>query len=337
MSQEKKILVTGASGCLGARLCRVFLEKGWTVAGQVRPSSDRSLLDGLGKLHIVEGDLREPSGFCAGLDAGWTVIHSAATLHVNWNQPKQCRLLFDVNVTGTQTLIDTIRARGVREFLYISSIAAMGDYSNECRDEHAECRPESPYGKSKLEGERLALAAHGVDFSVRVIRPGVIYGPGDRGTLLKLIRYIDRGIFRHIGDGENKKTLVAVENVAQAAYAVLDSPKAAGEVYLIVDREARTMREIAGTIAQTLGVRMNRLWIPRSLAWCMGAMGDAITACHGIPFPMTRQNVRNLTASATYSIDKLLRDTAYRQPVSFPEGIAEEIEWYRRERDVGRL
>ncbi|MBN1420479.1 MAG: NAD-dependent epimerase/dehydratase family protein [Planctomycetes bacterium] len=326
--EKRRLFVTGASGCLGARLCRWFLRRGWDVTGLIRETSDTSLVEGLEGLALARADLFETEKYAAHLGPDTIAVHSAAALHLDMNKRENVDRLFRVNVEGTRAVIETCRRRGVRRFIHVSSIAAMGDFHGGERDETASCSPESPYGRSKRAGEEAAIAAHGPGFSVTVLRPGVIYGPGDRGTVLKMIRYIHRGTFRFIGTGRNEKTLVAVDNVCAAVQAVIEAEGAAGQIYIVVDREKRSLREIAGSIAAGLGVHLNRVRVPLPVGLAIGFAGDAVTRATGIPVPIGWQNVRNLTASATYSVAKLERETGYRQPVAFPEGIGEEIEWY---------
>lgn len=324
-----KVFLTGATGCLGSRIANDLVKNGHLVRALVRKTSDRTPIKASANIEFIEGSLSDTASMEQAAQGADVTIHSAASLHFIPRTDEDIRRYRETNVTATGTVIDASIKAGVKQFIHMSSIAAMGDFYNIERDETAPCTPESLYGKSKLASEELALAYKDKGIDITVLRPGVIYGAWDRGTMLKMIRYIDSGKFRFIGKGENFKSLVSVGNVSAAAIAVMGNPAAYNEVFLIVDKEKYTMREIAETIAKKLGKKLPSINIPTWLGYLIGGSCDAVRKVIPLPLPFTLQNVKNFTHSSTYSIKKIHDKIGFSPPQNFHEAIDEEIEWYR--------
>jgi nucleoside-diphosphate-sugar epimerase len=324
-----KVMLTGATGCLGSRIANDLVKAGHSVRALVRSSSDRAAITPSNNIEFIIGDLTDSASMELAATGCEVTINSAASLHFIPRTDEDIRRYKEVNVDATARVIEASIKAGVKQVIHMSSIAAMGDFYNIEREETAPCTPESLYGKSKLASEELALTYRGKEIDITVIRPGVIYGAWDRGTILKMVRYIDSGKFRFIGDGGNFKSLVSVGNVSAATLAVMGNKAAYGEVFLVVDKEKYTMKDIAATIAKKLDRKLPLINIPVWLGYLIGASCDAIRKAVPFPAPFTLQNVKNFTHSSTYSINKIQELIAFTPPENFYTAIDEEILWYK--------
>lgn len=323
-----KVMVTGATGCLGSCIVNGLTSAEHHVKALVRKSSDRTPIHPSPFVEFVEGDLADSKALNWVAEKCEAAIHCAASLHFVARHPEEMKAYYDINVGGTQRVLEACIEAGVEHFIHMGSIASMGDFYNIERDETFPCTPESEYGKSKLKSEGLALSYHSKGIQVTVLRPGVIYGAWDRGTVLKMIRYIHSGRFRFIGNGRNYKSLVSRGNVSTAALKLILNPAAYGELFIIVDQEKLTVQEIAFTIAQKLEVKLSAFHIPLWAGYAVGAACDTFGKILPVSLPITFQNVRNLTHSATYSSNKLKEKIGFVPTRRFCDSIDEEIDWY---------
>jgi len=294
----------------------------------VRPTSSLELLDGLRRLHLIRCDLASLEPMREVVDGETVVVHCAACRD-DGTTAEGRQQLEEVNVAGTRRLIEICQRAGVPQLVLFSSSAAMGDMAGVKRDETQTVSPTTAYGRSKLRAEQLALAAHGQRLQVAVLRPGVVYGPGDRGTVLKMIRYIDTGRFRFIGSRRALVPLVGIDNVCAAVETIVAASRTTAEVYLVVDGQQWQIGDVASLVAELLGVRLNQVGIPRPAALALGIVGDVLARV-GMSFPITVSRVRSLTSSNAFSASKLESQTGYRQCMTLRSGLEQEVAWYRR-------
>jgi nucleoside-diphosphate-sugar epimerase len=254
-----RALVTGASGFIGGALCEQLREHGHEVVALVRrggsaPAGTRELLAELG-----EG----PALTRAVLDAGPDcVFHLAAEIASQRDERK----LDAVNVAGTQRLLDAcVELAGadaaVGPRVVFASTVVTGDAHGRLLTEEEPLPVQTPYGRSKQEGERLVLAS---GLPAIVIRPSHVYGPGG-WYLNELIAHLRQpGRFAVIGSGENLWDVVHVEDVA-TALRLAGERASAGEVYHVADDEPISFYDFMALTAKELGLGSPRR-IPAALA-----------------------------------------------------------------------
>jgi nucleoside-diphosphate-sugar epimerase len=252
------ILVTGASGFIGAALCRQLLERGHEVGALVRrpgsaPGGTRGLMGDLGDrpglIRTLEGERPD------------CVIHLAAEIA----SQRSKRKIREANVQGTARLLDACLAvagptpSGGPRFVF-SSTVVTGDARGALLTEDTPLPVQTPYGRSKQEGERLVL---GTGLPAVVVRPSHVYGPGGWYANELLPRLRQPGRLAVIGRGENLWDVVHVDDVAGAlALAAEQGP--AGSIYHVVDDEPITFYDFMALTAQALGVGAPRR-VPASL------------------------------------------------------------------------
>jgi len=266
-----KVLVTGASGFLGTAVCAGLRERGHTVSALARRSG--SAPDGVEELR---GDLTDGEGLRTALAAARpeAVVHLAAEIASQRSEEK----IREVNVHGTARLIEACAnvegaagEAGGPKFLFASTVVT-GEAGGELLTEESELPVQTPYGRSKQEGERL-LRESGLP-SV-VLRPGHVYGPGGWYEHEFVRRLRQPGRFAVVGSGDNWWDVVHVDDVAGAFVTALEQAPP-GALYHVADDDPITLFDFVALTAEALGVGRPRR-IPAALAR-LAAGRDAVTA-----------------------------------------------------------
>jgi UDP-glucose 4-epimerase len=235
-----KILVTGGAGFIGSHIVRALLERGDRVRVLDNFSTGkRENLAGL-DVEIIEADLRDASRVteaCRGIE---TVFHEAAFVSVpqSMKEPREC---FDVNVTGTATLLQAAHKYGVRRVVFATSAAVYGDSDAWPLSEETPLRPLSPYAASKCVDEiygQLYTTAFGLD--VVGLRYFNVYGPRQRpdsqyaaAVPIFIRRLMDAKPISIFGDGGQTRDLIFVGDVVRANLVAAAHPSAPGQIFNI--------------------------------------------------------------------------------------------------------
>lgn len=315
------VLVTGATGFIGRALCGRLREEG----SRVRALSRREAVgpwDEAVRADLATGAL--PEECLAGVD---TIFHLAAKVHAlgeRWHEEESYRRL---NVDGTRLLLEKARGAGVRRFVFFSSVQAMGEETPACLDETTEPKPVTPYGRSKLEAERLVLADSSPLRAV-CLRFPLVYGPGHKGNLSRMVAAIDRGLFPPLPPVPNRRSMIHVRDVVAAALLVARRPEADGRCYIVTDGRTYSSREIEDAIRRALGRRVPRWHVPLLALRLLARGGDALERFHGRRVLFDSSTLQKLVGSAWYSSERIQRELGYRPSVSLLEALPEIVSVY---------
>jgi nucleoside-diphosphate-sugar epimerase len=252
------ILVTGASGFVGRALVTELTGLGYSVRAAMRQPADVFPRN----VEVVAvSDLTRPVEWRALLKGVETVVHLAGIAHAG---PEIAEELYDrVNRLATTELAKAAHAVGVRHLVFISSIRAQsGPSSAEVQRETDTPQPTDAYGRSKLAAEDAVRAA-GVPFTI--LRPVLIYGPGVKGNLDRLIRLAQEPWPLPLGLCRNRRSLLARQNLLSAIHFVLQQPSAKGETYIVADPMPLTLAEIVAALRAGQGRRSGLLPVPPAL------------------------------------------------------------------------
>jgi nucleoside-diphosphate-sugar epimerase len=319
-----KVALTGATGYTGSRLAAALSARGDHVAALVRAGSPRyGLPPGV---RVVEGDLGNPSALSELVDACDAVLHVAAVYRTAGHPDSYYR---DVNVGGTERLLEAAARGGVGLFVHTSTVGVHGHVEHPPADESAPYAPGDVYQQTKAEAEALALRFHrGRGLPVVVVRPGAIYGPGER-RLLKLFKAIARGYYAIVGSGDAYYHPVYVDDLVAGFLLALGRPDQAGEAFILAGPRYLSQAALACLIARHTGGRVLPVRIPAApLRWA-GAACEALCVPLGIEPPLHRRRVEFWTKSRAFSIEKARRILGYEPRVDVDEGVARTAAWYR--------
>jgi nucleoside-diphosphate-sugar epimerase len=318
-----KVLVTGSSGYIGGRLARALAERGYAVTGMDRRSAGAACLDA-----FVHADLRETPPLADALADADAVFHLAAA-RADFGIPD--REYRRDNVEATRALIELGRKAGVRQWVFYSSVSAMGPGAAS-RNESASPSPANPYGATKAEAEALfrRLADEDPSVAILVMRPSVVYGPGNSAdtNVYRLIRAIDRRRFLMVGDGQTPKALSYVENLLAATLFAWERIQPGLQTYIYVDAPVLTTGEIVERICLLLGRHIPRWRVPLGLATALASSLDVLGTATGIDFPVTAARIRKFCTPTNFDAEAI-RELGFRAPVSNTAALEATIRWYR--------
>ncbi|MCP3978209.1 MAG: NAD-dependent epimerase/dehydratase family protein [bacterium] len=316
-----RVLITGATGFIGARLVPALLEAGYRVRALVR---DPARAADLGDAEIAQGDLLRPESL-AGVESDVDVVVHCASILGKWGTPES--EIHRVNVTGTQNLLDRFSDRPLRRFLHLSAGGVSGPVATRSVDESYVCRPATAYERTKLTAEQAVLASAGDGLAATVVRPTFTYGPGDPHKLA-LFRAVKKGRYAFVGDGLSVNHPVFIEDLVRGILLALEHASS-GEVYIIGGPQPETKRDLIYAIADGLGVTRPRLRIPRGIAWPAACVLEAVGRALGFEPILTRSRVMMMADNFGYSIDKARRELGYEPRMELRPGIERTIESYR--------
>lgn len=249
-----RILLTGASGFVGPHVVSTLLREGYRLRlAQRRP---QPMPEGVET--VATGDLSEPIDWRPALDGVDHVVHMAGLAHAGPGLDEA--LYARVNTQATLELAQAAAASGVRRFVYLSSIKALsGAFDGPPLTEDAEPAPADPYGRSKLAAE---LGLETLDLDWVALRPVLIYGPGVKANMAALLRLARLPVPLPLGGLEAPRSLLAVENIADAIRFALTSGCPARQVYTASDLEPISVAGMLAAMRTGLGRAPQLLAVP---------------------------------------------------------------------------
>lgn len=259
-----KLLITGASGFIGSALVERLVKVEHSdvcMALRSHPQSDP------GYPFAVVGDLSPDNDWRQALRGCSHVVHCAARVHVMDDPSSDPLTEFRrANVEGTMNLARQAAEAGVKRFIFISSIKVNGEQTANGQPFSADDSPApiDPYGVSKHEAEQgLLELANKTDMEVVIIRPPLVYGPGVKANFAKMINFVAKGVPLPLGAvRNNRRSLVALDNLVDLIVKCLEHPAAANQVFLAGDGEDLSTSELLQRIAQSMNKRPRLIPVP---------------------------------------------------------------------------
>jgi UDP-glucose 4-epimerase len=312
------IAITGANGFVGKVLSQQLLLRGHVVTGIVRRAG--SMVQGVHEWVYSGSDFE-------GLDSHWpsslkvdVLIHLAARVHMMGETSANLLDLYRLaNVDGTMRLAHAAHRAGVRRLVFVSSIKAVGERSHgRAIRESDDPAPTDPYGISKLEAERALFEFGGQSgLEIVVVRPPLVYGPGVRANFLRLMGAIARGLPLPLGAISAQRSLVYVENLADAITHCAIDPRAAGQTFHVTDGEDLSVAQLIRTLAAYLDAPGRLLPVPAS--WLRFA--GKITGRTAV--------VDRLIGELRLDCSHIRQALDWHPPYTVAEGLKNTASWYR--------
>jgi UDP-glucose 4-epimerase len=265
-------LVTGASGFVGGALVsRLSADASIGVRAAMRsraslPERARAFMGCV---------LDDPASWHEALNGADCVVHTAARVHVMNASVEELPEFRAVNVEGTLRLAEAAAEAGVRRFVFVSSIKVNGESTTPGKPFRAGdiAAPEDPYAVSKHEAEQsLAALGRRTGLEVAIVRPPLVYGPGVKANFRALINAVDRGVPLPFALVNNRRSLVAVANLADLLARCVVHPHAAGRTFLVSDGEDLSTPQLIRLIATALGRPARLVPVPVPLLKLAGAL-----------------------------------------------------------------
>ena len=227
---QNTVLITGASGFIGKHVVRALAASGWAVRAAARDPAAIPVRAGVERVALP--DLARPADWSKLVDGVSHIVHLAGIAHAPGRLPDEVYARINTDAVGE--LAQAARGRVERLVLMSSVRAQAGLAADHVITEKDAARPTDAYGHSKLAAERL-LKECGAGFTV--LRPAVVYGKGSKGNIASLATLAQTPMPLPFGGLDNRRSLLALENLAAAIALVLTSPQAEGETFLVADSE----------------------------------------------------------------------------------------------------
>lgn len=304
-----KVLLTGGSGFIGQALLARLTETCEVRAAIRRGRSN--LLAGVEP--VFTGEIDGGTDWSDALRGVDVVVHLAGRAHVLSEKTVDPLIEFRrVNVEGTAQLAFQAAEAGISRFIFISSIGVNGGSSLQPFTEADSPCPIEPYAVSKLEAERcLMSAAETSGMEWVVIRPPLVYGPGAPGNFQRLVQATKKGIPLPLGAVNNRRTLIARDNLVDLIALCVKHPAAANEIFLAGDAEDLSTTELLQLLARVLGRPSRLIPVP---VWLM-EWGAAIFG--------RRMVIRKICGDLQVDTSKVRRLLNWNPPVTVDDGLAQ--------------
>ncbi len=320
-----KVLVTGGTGFAGSHLVSRLVKKGEFVRVLVRKNSN---IDYLKKLNVelCIGDVIDKNSIKAAIKEIDVVYHIAALFRQARFPDK---VYWQVNVQGTQNMLEASYEEGVKRFVHCSTIGVLGHIANPPADETYPYNPGDVYQRSKCEGEEIALKFfRDKKFPVVIARPTAIYGPGDM-RLFKLFKYVSSGRMIILGDGNSFYHLVYVEDLVKGFELCAQKERAVGQVYILGGDKYLALNELADLIASVLGVSLSKIHLPVFPVKALSILCEKVCVLLRVEPPLHRRRVDFFTKSRAFDISKARKELGYKPEFDLETGLRLTGEWYR--------
>ncbi len=330
----RNVLVTGGTGFIGGFLLPELKRHAGSVRVLTRQRDTRSA-GPAPVLHV--GDLADAGSLRNAVREIDTVFHLAGYAHATSRPyPEELERHRRINLEGSLNLYRAAADSGVRRFVFVSSVKAVGEDPHRCLDEYSAVSPSDPYGRIKREIElRLLESAARDGVEVVIVRPALVYGPGVKGNLAAMLRWIDRGLFPPMPDTGNIRSMISVHDLVDALIAAAVSPHAAGKAYILTDDEAYSTRRIYLGMVAALGRTPPGWSVPPSLLRGLGRLGDLAESVSRRELPLNTTTVARLLESACYQSRIARTELEFRPRYCLEDLLGAIVERYRTEHRRG--
>ncbi len=321
------ILVTGATGFLGSALVTELVKQGQPVRLLVR--DEKKAREQFGDaVTIVRGEITDVEQVKQAVEGATTIYHFVGRLY---HPSVPTELYRQTHVEGTRIILEACKGQSqLKRFVHCSTTGVHGETGKTPAAEDAPFAPTNPYEATKLEGELLALKAQREwGLPVTVVRPGLVYGPGDL-HLLGFFSSIRKGLFRVIDGGKALLHPIYIDDMTDAFLLSAEEPAAIGHSYNIAGDHAVTIKELSTAIAHSMGKELPSSSIPLWLANLASDIFSFIPGFQGERAPLTRSRVKFLTNSRVYSIERARRDLGFAPRMELEEGMRLTALWYQK-------
>ncbi|MEA2059327.1 MAG: NAD-dependent epimerase/dehydratase family protein [Thermodesulfobacteriota bacterium] len=318
---DEKVLVTGGGGFLGQYVVDQLLEQG----AQVKSFSRHSYPD-FNKKNVgqITGDIADFDAVTRAAEDVDIVFHIAAKAGI-WGKRSE---FFKVNVMGTENIVQACLKNNVKRLVYTSSPSVVFHGGNmENADESAPCpeKYDAVYPETKALAEKKVIQASSDSLHTIILRPHLIWGPGDNHLVPTLIRKARR--LKRIGDGTNRVDTIYVENAAKAhllaAKALEQKPWLSGNVYFISQDEPVNLWDMVDSIIDTAGLPPVKGAVSEKTAIAAGVVFETLYSLLNIRKdpPMTKFAAKELATSHWFNISRAKKDLGYYPEISTDHGL----------------
>jgi nucleoside-diphosphate-sugar epimerase len=301
MKKDNIVLITGATGFVGANL-QEYLKSSFEVEPvSVRYSPNQQF------------DIKADA-----------IIHLAGKAH-DLKKVSNPTDYYESNFELTKQLFDGFLVSEATVFIFMSTVKAVADTVNEILTEDTIPKPKTHYGIAKQQAEQYVLS-HTLPQGKRVyiLRPCMIHGPGNKGNLNLLYQLVSKGLPWPLGDFQNKRSFLSVENLCFVIKELLENTAIPSGVYQVSDYEPLSTNELIQLLGTSLGKKNRILIIPSSWIKGVARLGDYLH------LPLNSERLQKLTENYVVSNKKLLHAIGKPLPIESKEGLLKTFQSFKK-------
>lgn len=313
-------LVIGGSGFIGTRLCKRFnkTNKDFIII-------DKQTSQAFPQKTILRDIRNKNSILQTNIEAEISILINLAAEHRDDVRPKS--LYDEVNIQGARNTCDFAESKNIKKIIFTSSVAVYG-FAEKGTDETGKIDPFNDYGRTKYEAELIYKKWQEKDPANRsliIIRPTVVFGEQNKGNVYNLLKQIASGKFTMIGNGQNRKSMAYVENIA--AFIQHTSILNAGiHTYNYIDKPDFNMNQLVSKVKETLGKKTHiGLRIPYSLGILIGYGFDILAYITKKQLPISSIRIQKFCKDSIYNTS--LDETGFSPPVDLEDAILNTIKY----------
>ncbi len=303
----QNILITGASGFIGQNLT-MHLKNHSLITISRKNGFDYNLIDN----DFLDNNKIE------------IIIHLAGKAH-DLKKTSNDSEYYEANTDLTRTLFDSFLKSKAKTFIYLSSVKAVKDFIETSLTEDTEPTPISAYGKSKYEAEKYILSKK-LDSNKKlfILRPCMIHGPGNKGNLNLLYKFVSKNLPWPLGAFENKRSFCSVDNLNFIIEQLISRNDISSGIYNIADDEPLSTNQIIELIANAQHHKSRIIKLPKSIIYFLAKIGNLIR------LPFNSENLTKLTENYVVSNEKIKTAIGKELPMSSKEGLLKTFSYFNK-------
>jgi len=320
--EKQRVLITGATGFVGRSLCTFLTECGYVVRGTYRHQLPINF-----PVHIewkLVPDIDSNTEWKEALEDVDCVVHLAALAHQMGVQGKgRFDEFMRINAAGTERLAQEIcESKTVKRLIFISTIGVVKSISDKQLNAETVCMPENDYGKSKYAAE-LAIQEKLKDCEVDwcILRPTLVYGPGNPGNMERLLKLINMGIPLPLGAVKNRRSFIYIGNFVDAIEKCLSHPNASRKIFLVSDNEIVSTPELIRILTRYADKSVKLITVPSPVLRQIGLCGDVVSRFVGRSIGIDTYSISRLTGSLYVDSTPIKQTLGWAPPFSLEEGL----------------
>lgn len=291
-----RVSISGMTGFVGQNLSKYLTDSDIVCA-----PIDRIRIDN-------KAELPEFNGVTA-------IVHLAGKAH-DLKKTSDPGAYYEANYELTKKLYDKFLVSDATKFIFISSVKAAADHIDGILDENIAPDPRTHYGKSKLMAEQYILSCKlPPGKSYYILRPCMIHGPGNKGNLNLLYKFVQKGIPYPLASFENKRSFLSIENLCFVIKELLNTDNIPSGIYNVADDEALSTSEVVSVLSYAIDKKPKLWFISKRVIRALAKIGDHIK------LPLNTERLNKLTENYVVSNKKIKDTLGIRFPVETTEGL----------------
>lgn len=310
-----KVLVTGADGFIGSSVSEILVRRGLDVRCGVRQYRHDRLLPSA-EICVV-GDVNARTDWREALKGVEVIVHLAAIAHVHGIMTSEAyNIVHETNVIGLRHLLACAQSSGVRRVVYLSSTSVYGGDSKVAPlVERSPLDPLPGLGQLKLEAERVLMdAKHAID--VVILRAPMVYGPGNKGNMLRLLRLVNSGVPLPLGNANAPRDMLGIDNLADIVALCVRHRDVTGDIFLVRDGDPISTAGLVRALSRLLGKRPMVFPVPKGLLKTAAMIIGR------------EQELSRLVSPLELDDARFLARTGWHPVCTLSEGLSKTVDWF---------